>query len=179
MTRLPALIATALLTLLACAQMSPARLAAQMAADPGVPAYHTAGARAGAKLAPILSGAQLSGPYFTHDYQSAVYRMAAAVPGVLYQMPCYCRCDQALGHKSLRSCFEGTHGATCSVCLREAAYTYQQTQLGHSPAEIRKGIEDGDYVSVDLRALSNAASQAGPSAQRNAATEISPDQSRS
>lgn len=179
MTRLPALIAAALLTLLACAQLQSSNLSAQMAAEPGVPAYHTAPPRARVKLPAILSGNQLSGPYFTHDYQAAVYRMAASVPDVLYQMPCYCWCDRALGHKSLHSCFEGTHGATCSVCLREAAYAYQQTQLGRSPVQIRKGIEEGDYTSVDLRALSSAQPGATPSADRPPAVETSPDRSRS
>ena len=124
---------------------------AQMPYDTGIPAFHTTAPH---KAQPALvSGGQLTGEYFKHPYQVIVYRMAAAVPDVLYQQPCYCRCDLALGHKSLRSCFEGTHGATCSVCMREAAYAYQQTQQGKTPAQIRAGIERGEYIDVNLFTL--------------------------
>lgn len=119
--------------------------------DTGMPAFHKA---APTRPQPaILSGDKLTGPFFEHPYQVTVYKMAAAVPNVLYQMPCDCRCDLALGHKSLRSCFEGTHGATCSVCMREAAYAYMQTKAGQTPAQIREGIERGEYLGVNLSAL--------------------------
>ena len=124
---------------------------AQMPSDPSLPAFHTGPPR---KPQPaMIAGDQLTGQYFTHPYQVMAYKMAAAIPDVLYQQPCYCRCDLALGHKSLRSCFEGTHGATCSVCMREAAYAYQQTQKGSTPAQIRAGIERGEYIEVNLFAL--------------------------
>lgn len=98
----------------------------------------------------ILSGEQLSGASFERPFQVTVYRMAAAVAPVLFEQPCYCRCDRALRHKSLHSCFEGLHGAACATCLREAAYTYQQTKLGMSPAQIRAGVERGEWQKVDL-----------------------------
>jgi hypothetical protein len=113
-----------------------------------VPAYNATAPRK--HLPPILSGSQLTGIYFTHPYQVTVYKMAARIPGVLYQEPCYCRCDRVLGHNSLHSCFAGTHGATCSTCMREAVYAYQQTMKGETPAQIRAGIERGDYQTVDL-----------------------------
>ena len=53
-----------------------------------------------------MSGQQLTGRFFSHPYQVTVYKMAAKIPAVLSQQPCYCRCDQALGHNSLHSCFE-------------------------------------------------------------------------
>ena len=115
-----------------------------------VPAFHTAGPATARTQPPILAGDQLSGPYFEHQYQVVSYRMAAEVSGVLYQLPCYCRCDRALGHKSLRSCFEGTHGAACSTCMREGVYAYQQTKLGKTPAQIRAGIERGEWENVDI-----------------------------
>ena len=65
-------------------------------------------------------------------------------------MPCYCRCDRALGHKSLHSCFEGTHGAACSTCMKEAVFSYEQTKAGKTPAQIRTAIEHGEWESVDL-----------------------------
>jgi hypothetical protein len=113
-----------------------------------IPAYNAAPP---AKALPaVLSGDQLSGIYFTHQYQVVAYKMAAAIPAVLHQQPCYCHCDRALRHNSLHSCFEGTHGATCSTCMKETVYAYQQTKLGKSPTQIRAGIERGDWQAVDL-----------------------------
>lgn len=114
-----------------------------------VPAYN-----AGAPKAPlpaILSGNQLTGIYFSHSYQVIAYKMAATIPAVLHQEPCYCHCDRALGHNSLHSCFEGTHGAVCSTCLREAVYAYEQTKKGQTPTQIRAGIERGEWATVDLQ----------------------------
>ncbi len=98
----------------------------------------------------ILSGDQLAGSSFTHPFQVTIYQMAAKVSAALYQQPCYCRCDRALRHKSLHSCFEGLHGAACGTCMREAMYTYQQTQQGRSPEQIRAGIERGEAQALRL-----------------------------
>ena len=134
----------ALLTVAASAEWMPG--------EPPIPAYHAAAPR---KSPPqLLKEDQWTGENFTHKYQSTAYRMAAAVPDVIYQQPCYCWCSRALGHKSLHSCFESSHGATCSVCMSEAAYAYRQTKLGKTPAEIRSGIVAGDWQAVDLRTLS-------------------------
>ena len=113
-----------------------------------VPAYYTGAPKLGHH--PLLSGDQLTGPYFTHGFQITAYKMAAKIEGVLYQQPCYCRCDLALHHRSLHSCFEGTHGAVCATCMRQAVYAYQQTQLGKTPEEIRAAIERGDWRDVQL-----------------------------
>jgi hypothetical protein len=118
-----------------------------------IPAYHTAAPEKSQKLPPILSGKQLTGDYFRFPWQKKVYEEAAQVPDVLYQLPCYCRCDKALGHTSLHSCFEGTHGAICSTCAKEGAYAYKMTKLGKTPKEIRAGIERNDYESIDLDQL--------------------------
>jgi hypothetical protein len=81
-----------------------------------IPAYN---ASAPTKpLPPVLSGNQLTGVYFSHPYQVTAYKMAAAIPTVLHQQPCYCHCDREMRHNSLHSCFEGTHGAACSTCMR-------------------------------------------------------------
>lgn len=119
------------------------------AADPGIPAFHKAAATG--LIPALLPDSQRIGPYFTHSYQHTAYHMADAVPQVLYQQPCYCWCSKAMGHKSLHSCFEGSHGAVCATCMKEAAYAYQQTRLGKTPAEIRAGIVNGDWTAVDLR----------------------------
>jgi len=101
-------------------------------------------------LKPVMSVGQLTGEYFSHPYQVTAYKMAEKIPAVLHQQPCYCRCDRALGHNSLHSCFESTHGAACSTCMKETVYAYQQTQKGKTPAQIRAGIERGEWQSVDL-----------------------------
>ncbi len=113
-----------------------------------VPAYNAAAPKKA--LPPVMSGAQLAGPSFSHGYQVTAYKMAAKIPGVLHQQPCYCRCDRAMGHNSLHSCFEGTHGAECSTCMREAVYAYGQTKKGRTAAQIRAGIERGEWTTVDL-----------------------------
>jgi len=120
-------------------------------ANADIPAFHASAAAQ--PLPALMSGTQLSGPNFAHSYQVTAYKMAAKVGGVLYQEPCYCRCDRAMGHTSLHSCFEGTHGAECSTCMKEGVYTYQQTKLGRSPAQIRAGIERGEWMNVDLEKI--------------------------
>jgi hypothetical protein len=114
-----------------------------------VPAYHTAPPPADAKLPPILGKEQLWGSNDQYPFQSHAYELAKKVQGVLYQQPCYCYCDR-MGHKSLRSCFEDTHGAQCSTCLKELYYTYLMTQKHKTAAQIRKGIIAGEYKQIDL-----------------------------
>ena len=120
-----------------------------------VPAYHAAPPASGATLPPILSGAQLSGPSFTRPWQSAVYKLAARDGRVLYQLPCNCRCDRGLGHESLRSCFEGLHGAECSTCAMEGVYAYRMTMQGKTVKEIRAGIANKAYASIDLNSITS------------------------
>lgn len=133
----------ALLTVAASAQWMPM--------DSPIPAFHIAPPRKAAP--PLLPEEEWKGTYFTHRYQTTAYRMAAAIPDVIYQQPCFCWCSRAMGHKSLHSCFENSHGATCTVCMGEAAYAYQQTKLGKTPAEIRTGIVNGEWRSIDLATL--------------------------
>jgi hypothetical protein len=141
--KLVAVAAMGLLTAISFAQFSnPAN---------DIPAYHTQPPAAGATLPPILSGNQLTGDHFEFAYQVKIYQLAAKIPSVLYQEPCYCRCDRGMGHQSLRSCFEGTHGAYCSTCMKEMVYTYRQTRLGKSPSQIRDGIERGEWESIDFQ----------------------------
>jgi len=116
-----------------------------------IPAYNSTPPKQ--PLAPVLSGSQLAGSYFAHPYQVISYKMAAKIPAVLHQLPCYCRCDRSMGHNSLHSCFEGTHGAACSTCMKEGVYAYQQTRLGKTPAQIRLGIERGDWMNIDLEKI--------------------------
>jgi hypothetical protein len=115
-----------------------------------VPAYHASAPLKVSSLPPILAGSKLTGENFRYPWQKHVYQQAAQVSGVLYQLPCNCRCDRALGHTSLRSCFEGLHGTECSTCAKEGFFAYQQTKLGKKPAEIRAAIARHDYEKIDL-----------------------------
>jgi hypothetical protein len=115
-----------------------------------VPAYHPSAPLKFAPLPPIMSGSQLSGENFRYPWQVHVYQQVAKVSSVVFQLPCNCRCDRALGHTSLRSCFETLHGTECSTCAKEGFYAYQQTKLGKTPEQIRAAIARHEYESIDL-----------------------------
>lgn len=114
-----------------------------------VPAFNAGAPPAGTKLPPILTKDQLWGADAQHPYQTHAYDLAAKIPAVLHQQPCYCYCDR-MGHNSLHSCFENTHGAQCSTCLKELYYTYQQKQKGKTATQIRAGIIKGEWKQIDL-----------------------------
>jgi hypothetical protein len=115
-----------------------------------VPAYNPSAPLNISALPPILHGSQLTDAQFQYPWQVHVYQQVAKVSSVAYQLPCNCRCDRALGHTSLRSCFENAHGTECSTCAQEGFYAYQQTKLGKTPAQIRAGIARHEYESIDL-----------------------------
>ena len=115
-----------------------------------VPAYHPSAPLKVSALPPILSGAQLTGESFRYPWQVHAYQLAAKIGNVLYQFPCNCRCDRALGHTSLRSCYENTHSTQCSTCALEGFFAYRMTRAGKTPAEIRAAIARHEYESIDL-----------------------------
>jgi len=119
------------------------------------PAYHAGPPSKGTTLPPILGKEQLWGENAQHPFQTHAYELAAKIPAVLHQQPCYCYCDRGMGHNSLHSCFEGTHGAQCSVCLKEAYYSYSMNKKGKTATQIRQGIMKGEWKQIDLH---NAAS---------------------
>jgi hypothetical protein len=116
-----------------------------------IPAYHTGPPSKAEALPPLLGREQLWGENAQYSYQTHAYELAAKIPGLLYQQPCYCYCDRGMGHQSLHSCFEGTHGAQCSVCLKEAYYTYSMHKKGKTAAQIRQDIMKGEWKKVDLQ----------------------------
>jgi len=112
-------------------------------AEEAVPAFHNQPPQG--QLPETLSPSQ-----FTNVVVQNAYILAARVKKVLYQQPCYCHCDRSQGHTSLLDCFAGKHGAGCGVCMREAIYSYEQSQKGKTPAQIRAGIERGEWQQVDM-----------------------------
>ena len=111
-------------------------------ADEPVPAYHSQ-PPVGA-LPDTLDPARFDNPVIKNTYA-----LAGKVKKVLYQQPCYCHCDRAHGHSSLLDCFTSTHGSMCNVCLGEALYSYEQTRQGKTAAQIREGIQNGEWQKVD------------------------------
>ena len=122
----------------------------QSESEQGVPHYNAAPPGKGAKLPQILTKDQLWGSNARYAFQTHAYELAAKIPDVIYQQPCYCYCDRGMGHNSLHSCFEGTHGAECGTCLKELYYTYTMHKQGKTASQIRAGITKGAWKTVDL-----------------------------
>lgn len=116
---------------------------AQNGAEEPVPAYHQE-----APQGPLP--ATLSPSQFTNVVVQNAYAISARVKKILYQQPCYCHCDRSQGHGSLLDCFAGKHAAGCDICIREGFYAYEQSKKGKSTAQIRAGIEHGEWQQVDL-----------------------------
>ena len=121
----------------------------------GVPHFNATPPAKGEKLPPILSKDQLWGDNAQYPYQTHAYELAAKIPDVIYQQPCYCFCDRGMGHNSLHSCFAGTHGAECGTCLKELYYTYTMHKQGKTAKQIRAGIIKGDWKTIDLNTASS------------------------
>jgi len=115
----------------------------QNPAEEPVPAFHAAPSQGPlpATLSPTL--------FATVVVQNA-YAVAARVKKILYQQPCYCHCDRSQGHGSLLDCFAGKHASGCDVCIREGFYAYEQSRKGKTAAQIRTGIEHGEWRQVDM-----------------------------
>ena len=97
-----------------------------------VPAFQDA--RSASALPPTLQPEQFSGP--TRE----AYRVVKEIPETIAQLPCYCHCDQSIGHKSLHSCFQDTHASQCAVCVNEALIAYNLQRSGLTPTQIRERI---------------------------------------
>jgi hypothetical protein len=117
----------------------------------GIPAYNAGPPPKGTKLPALLTKADLWGADAQYTYQTHAYELASRIPNVIHQQPCYCYCDR-MGHNSLHSCYENTHGAQCSTCLKELYYSYRENKKGKTAAQIRAGIIKGEWKSIDLQA---------------------------
>ncbi len=90
-------------------------------------------------------------PFPTFVYDSALslksYRLAARMPEMLNNLPCYCDCGRASGHTSLHSCFfkaDGSyndHASGCEVCGLEMVDAAQWAKEGKSLKQIRAMID--------------------------------------
>ena len=127
----------------------------QSESEQDLPHFNTTPPVPDAKLPPILTKDQLWGSNAQFPFQTHAYELAAKIPKVIYQQPCFCYCDRSMGHNSLHSCFSGTHGAQCATCLRELYYTYTMNKQGKTAQQIRAGIIKGDWKSIDLSAAAS------------------------
>jgi Protein of unknown function with PCYCGC motif len=99
-----------------------------------VPAYYPQPPSRNA-LAPTLDPEVFTG--VTRD----AYRAVRQIPVTIAQLPCYCHCDEGMGHKSLYSCFEDDHAAHCATCVNEALLALRlEREQKLSPAQIRERI---------------------------------------
>ena len=98
-----------------------------------VPAYQVAGNIH--SLPPTLAPTTFTGK------AREAYEAAKMIPEILAQLPCYCHCDQSMGHKSLHSCYENDHASHCAVCIDEALLAYRlQREEKMGPEKIRQTI---------------------------------------
>ena len=116
-----------------------------MQSSPGepVPAFHTHPPQGDLP-------ATMDPEQFTDPVVRNAYALAARNKKLLYQQPCYCHCDRSQGHGSLHDCFVSKHGAGCEICVKENFYTHEQARKGKTAAQIREGIERGEWQSVDV-----------------------------
>lgn len=69
------------------------------------------------------------------------YKAVRAIPQTIAQLPCYCECDKAFGHKSLYSCYEDDHASHCAVCVDEVLLAYRlEKEEKLTPEQIRERI---------------------------------------
>ena len=108
-----------------------------------LPAYH-------GQVPPGALPATMNPDFFGDPFVQNAYTIAARIKKTLYQQPCYCHCDRSQGHGSLLDCFASKHGAGCNICISEDFYAYEQLRKGKTAAQIRAGIIQGEWQSVDL-----------------------------
>jgi hypothetical protein len=134
------LLLAAVLVITSCSQEK--TLEKPVASEAPVPAHYETEAEA-RPLPPTMS-AQL----FSDPRVSRVYEIAARIPAVLAQQPCYCYCDRGHGHRSLLDCQRDNHSAGCSVCRKEVLLADRMTRMGLTAKEIRAAIIRGDWKQV-------------------------------
>lgn len=104
------------------------------AQGPRVPAFQTDAASL-KNLGPTLAADQFVGK------SREAYKVVKEIPQTIAQLPCYCNCDEGLGHKSLYSCYEDDHASHCAVCVDEVLLAYKlQKEEKLTPEQIRERI---------------------------------------
>ena len=90
----------------------------------------------------ITGAAVLPASNFGQDERLVrAYTAARAIPEVFDGLYCYCQCKKNFGHRSLLTCFESEHGASCDICLGEARMAAEMHAAGASLDAIRHAID--------------------------------------
>jgi len=84
-------------------------------------------------LPPTLAPEQFTGE------TRAAYQVAKEIPVTLAQLPCFCYCD-AIGHKSLHSCYEDDHSVGCGICKVSALLASKLKKEGLSDEQVRERL---------------------------------------
>jgi len=69
------------------------------------------------------------------------YAAARGAPAVLDGIYCHCNCSRTVGHRSLLTCFESEHGASCDICMGEAQLAARLAAQGKTLQLIRQAID--------------------------------------
>ncbi len=97
---------------------------------------------------PGVTGARvLTASTFGDDLRLVrAYTAAREMPEVFDGIYCHCQCRENFGHRSLLTCFESEHGASCDICLTEAQLAADMHRQGASLDAIRRAI-DARFIS--------------------------------
>ena len=77
-----------------------------------------------------------------------VYQYASAHAEHFMQLPCYCGCQQSLGHRNLEDCFVtpggdwDAHASGCGVCTAEAVTARELLDTNTEIGTVRQAIVD-------------------------------------
>jgi len=69
------------------------------------------------------------------------YAAARALPEVFDGLYCYCHCKEDMGHRSLLTCYQSEHAASCDICLAEGEMAATMHAHGATLDEIRRAID--------------------------------------
>ncbi|MEK7668756.1 MAG: CYCXC family (seleno)protein [Gemmatimonadota bacterium] len=79
--------------------------------------------------------------YAGYDQIVRAYEAAQQVPQVLDGLYCHCQCRENFNHRSLLSCFQSEHGASCDICMGEALMAAEMHRQGKTLEEIRQAVD--------------------------------------
>jgi hypothetical protein len=84
----------------------------------------------------------MSPEYFQDPKARAAYQVAKDIPEVLQELPCFCGCMVAHGHKNNLFCFRDEHGSACEICEDIALDAKTMHGNGASVKEIQETIRN-------------------------------------
>jgi hypothetical protein len=92
---------------------------------------------------PGITAALVLAPSTYAGYDGIVRAYAAAqeVPQVLDGLYCHCQCKENFDHRSLLTCFQSEHAASCDICIGEAMLAAEMHRQGRTLEEIRQAVD--------------------------------------